>query len=541
MYDYLRFRLSISVLQGNGPKFRSMPAILLAAWFVVGLAGFVTAQQPPQDDQYKAIARDPKYRATPADVGKGDLYALVVGVSKYKDPGIRPLNVADSDARDFAKFIDTQKQVFKKINLRLLVNEQATREAILDFLNEEVSKCGKQDTVIIFLSGHGANDLRNPTDHYFLGYDARAKSIAATGVKMNGLDFLKALESRRVLLIADACHSGGIADGLTTRSLGAPSLEAVAQGMGQSAGRVILASSRSNQYSLEKEGLPNGVFTYYLLKALRGEADSSRKGVVTLHEAYQYVYDRTRDETAGRQHPQMIGSVEGPFPLAITRTPETPIKLEVSFLAQDPRCKNLNCIDPPPGFTQCNDPLCGDVEMKDGDTMFGGQNFQIAVKPSETCYLYVYHLGAGGDLHKVFPSKDYMAPGSTVDNPIKAGQIFWIPGKDSWLHHDQQVGKEKIYVVASRSANHALEDLYSHLEKLRREGGSAQAEQGVHQTAASLDNLMAPTTSFRSRAVVRSGPAPEDRKVRSFENIATVLEAPGLDAVKSVWFWLKER
>lgn len=255
---------------------------LLAIGFVAAFSGYVPARQPPHDVQYKAIARDPRYRATPADVGKGDLYALVVGISNYKDPDIHPLTVADKDAEAFANFIDTQKQVFKNIHLKLLLNEQATREAILDYLNEEVSKCGKDDTVILFLSGHGANDLRHPDDTYFLGYDARAKSIAATGVKMNGLDFLKGLEAPRILVIADACHSGGIAEGLNIRGGPTPSWQTVVKGLEQSSGRVLLASSRKDQYSMEKQGLPNGVFTYYLLKALHGEADSSRKGVVTL-------------------------------------------------------------------------------------------------------------------------------------------------------------------------------------------------------------------------------------------------------------------
>ena len=503
--------------------FKVIP-ILLAIGLVSAYSNSLQAKQAAQNAQYKAIARDPKYRATKEDIGKGDLYALVVGISNYNDPAIPRLNVADNDAKAFAEFIGTQKEVFKKIHLKLLVNEQATREAILDYLNEEVSKCGKDDTVIVFLSGHGANDLRHPDDMYFLGYDARSKSIAATGVKMNGLEFLRGLESQRILVIADACHSGGISEGFTTRAGPNESWDVLTRGLEQSSGRILLASSRKDQYSLEKPGLPNGVFTYYLLKALHGDADSSRKGVVTLAEAYQYVYDRTREETGGRQDPQMTGTMVGPFPLAITRPPKTPIKLEVSFIAQDPRCKDPNCIDPPKGVPQCYDPLCGDVKIKDGDTMYGGQNFQIAVKPSETCYLYVYHVGAGGDLHKVFPSKDYMDPGSPVDNPIQGGEIFWIPGKDSWLHQDEQVGKEKIYVVASRSANHELEDLYSHLEKVRNEGDAAQAEEGSRTATEHLNNLMAPTKSIRRKE--KPVPAAADRKIRSFESSRVRLRGP---------------
>ncbi|MEW6347761.1 MAG: caspase family protein [Thermodesulfobacteriota bacterium] len=494
------------------------------------------------EDELKSIARNPKYRAKPEDVGKGDLYALVVGIAKYQDPGIRQLKVSDNDAKEFAQFLESQRRVFKNLHIKLLLNEDATRENIQGFLFDEIPKSGKDDSVIVFLSGHGAKDPKKPQDYYFLGYDAKARSIPATSVKMNGLDFLKGLESKRILVVADSCHAGGYTDVPGTKSLDNSVLDRLARDLGESEGKVILSSSRHDQESREKPGMPNSVFTYYLLKGLRGEADSSRDGIVTAHEAYQYAYDRTKDETEGAQHPQWKGAVEGSFPVSLAMPPPKPIQLEVSFIAQDPRCRDPKCIDPQPGDAECFDPLCGDVQMKDGDTMFAGQNFQIAVRPAETCYLYVYHLGVGGDLHRLFPGKDYMSPGTPVENPVKGDEIFWIPAKDKWLIQDQQVGKEKIYVVASRSQNLVLEDLQYHLEQLEKSRDQVQSAANTRKTKDYLDGLiMAPLRQTAQKAVVRAGSAPPDRKTRSFEQIAAVLDVPGLDAVRSVWFWLKPR
>ena len=255
--------------------------------------------------------------------------------------------------------------------MRLLLNEEATREAIETHLNYELIKAGKDDTVIIFLSGHGSDDPKKPNDYFFLGYDADPKRLAATSVKMNGLEFLKGLDSKRVLLIADACHSEGFSQ-VRTRSVD-KSLDQFMQQFKASAGRAILTSSRAGELSQERPNLPNGVFTYFLLRGLRGEADSSRAGVVHLTELYQYVYDRTKDLTEGAQHPHLESNIEGRFPVSVAEPPKDSIRLEVSFIAQDPRCVNTRCTDPTPDVTRCEDPQCGDVPLRNGDTMYSRQ------------------------------------------------------------------------------------------------------------------------------------------------------------------------
>ncbi|MCK7469824.1 MAG: hypothetical protein MZU95_02755 [Desulfomicrobium escambiense] len=65
-------------------------------------------------------------------------------------------------------------------------------------------------------------------------------------------------------------------------------LERVAGGRG----KVIITASSANEVSVEKDELQHGVFTYYLLEGLRGKADTDRDGMVTVDEAYRYVYDQ---------------------------------------------------------------------------------------------------------------------------------------------------------------------------------------------------------------------------------------------------------
>jgi hypothetical protein len=79
--------------------------------------------------------------------------------------------------------------------------------------------------------------------------------------------------------------------------------------------------------------MPNSVFTHYLLQGLKGAADANGDKVVTINEAYSYVYERTKAETEGAQHPQFEGAVEGVLSLALVpelgSRPQTSLELQI--------------------------------------------------------------------------------------------------------------------------------------------------------------------------------------------------------------------
>ncbi len=315
-----------------------------AAMFAAMLCALFAAEAACQDSTVtgKAFTRpaapdrpaaSPTPGANASGMGKGDLYALVVGVSQYKISNLQ-LKLAANDAKDFAGFLDTQKKVFKATHVKVLLNEDATKKAIEKHLEYELLKAGKDDTVIVFLSGHGSDDPKKPNDYFFLGYDADPHYLAATAVKMNGLQFLKSIDSKRVLIIADACHSGGISQ-VGTRSVD-KNLDRFMEQFKASGGRAILTSCKAGELSQERANLPNGVFTHFLLKGLRGEADSNRDGVVDLAEAYQFAYDRTKDQTEGAQHPHLESSVEGTFPVSVATAPKDSFRLTVRSFPQSP-------------------------------------------------------------------------------------------------------------------------------------------------------------------------------------------------------------
>jgi uncharacterized caspase-like protein len=71
--------------------------------------------------------------------------------------------------------------------------------------------------------------------------------------------------------------------------------------------------------SIELPELGHGIFSYYLVNALKGAADLNRDGIVSLQEVYEYVEQQVTTKSrsvGGSQHPVMKGELEGVLPLA---------------------------------------------------------------------------------------------------------------------------------------------------------------------------------------------------------------------------------
>jgi len=307
---------SAGTINRGFPRLRKLYRIVIFALVLPGFFIPACRSAQPESDP-KAIRRDSARNHSGAALAQAsDLYALVVGVSKYRSPRIKQLNRADKDARDFGEFLKTQNKLFRRSHITVLCNEDANRAGVIKYLSYELRRAGKGDTVILFFSGHGADDSYLPGEFFFLTHDSDPENLDGTAVKMNGLSFLKRIDAERVVLIADACHAGGFS--LYGTKAPRPSWNALKRQFAQSSGKVMITSSRPEEVSVEKPGMANSVFTHYLLEGLKGKADKDQDGLVTAQEAYDYTYRLTKDETEGRQHPQFeSGRMVGAFPIAI--------------------------------------------------------------------------------------------------------------------------------------------------------------------------------------------------------------------------------
>jgi hypothetical protein len=133
-------------------------------------------------------------------------YLLTISINKYSQ--WPPLNNAVQDAKDF-KDILISKYGFEPENIISIEDTMANRKNIYDAFKTLAQKIGPYDNLIIYYSGHG---LYDPTfnEGYWIPFNAAKNSESDYISNSNLLSYLKAIDSKHTLLIADACFSGAL-------------------------------------------------------------------------------------------------------------------------------------------------------------------------------------------------------------------------------------------------------------------------------------------------------------------------------------------
>ena len=230
----------------------------------------------------------------------GRLLGLCVGISHYMDSRL-DLRCAALDADALADALRRQTGIYQTIDVKSLLDEDATETALMASLEKIDAETRPSDTVILFLSGHG---WVTPAGNFaFATYDVTARS--RSGVEWTKvIDVIRriALRSRRVLLLLDACRSGSSVSSVSNQSLA----RAVP---GSHNSLAILASSRGSEVSLESSEDHHGFFTQALLEALDGKTKmgsrSPEPGPASLLDLFNYVHQRVRQLSSGLQTPTL--------------------------------------------------------------------------------------------------------------------------------------------------------------------------------------------------------------------------------------------
>jgi len=234
-------------------------------------------------------------------------YAVVIGVSRYRDSRIRNLKYADRDAESVRDFLlDPKGGGVPRANLLYLANENATFANIHSALFDFLTKPGPDDLAFVYFAGHGTPDPKRPDNVYMVGYDTEVDHIGGTAVPMWDLQasFERTLHAS-VVTFVDACHSGGAKDQLANLS----NQNWIRLGYGKH--RAVITASDVNELSSEgdKWGGGHGVFTYYLLQALEGAADAKHDRQISVGEVFDYVRRHVVDDTRGAQTPTALAGL----------------------------------------------------------------------------------------------------------------------------------------------------------------------------------------------------------------------------------------
>ena len=246
--------------------------------------------------------------------GASQRIALIAGTNDGGSDRVA-LRYAESDAESMASVLHDLGGVSRDNVVLLLGPTKADLERGFQELNAKVRAAGARTEVIIYYSGHSDEDGLLLGEQEYSYSDLRAQ-IAAMPADVR-------------IAVLDSCASGAL-----VRTKGGVHLPAFLLDESIDVrGTAILTSSAADEAAQEADRIRSSYFTHYLVSGLRGAADVTGDGRVTLNEAYRYAFDETlaRTETGGHgaQHPSYDINLSGTGDLVMTDVKEASAVLVV--------------------------------------------------------------------------------------------------------------------------------------------------------------------------------------------------------------------
>lgn len=111
-----------------------------------------------------------------------------------------------------AEFIQCQGGLYEKINLHLFVDKRATKASVEKRLSEIFEAAKKEDTLLLFFSGHGESFPEREDEYFVCLHDSDPTRLVSTGIVLSGMRMIKEVKTRRAVVICDTCFSGASVD-----------------------------------------------------------------------------------------------------------------------------------------------------------------------------------------------------------------------------------------------------------------------------------------------------------------------------------------
>jgi uncharacterized caspase-like protein len=361
-------------------------------------------------------------------------YALLIGINDY--PHARPLKGAVNDILQIKRLV-LEDLKFPEANVRVLLNEQATKANILAALRQLAEQTKPGDVVFWYYSGHGwvQNDidgdeaLLDPDDHLdevLVPYDAvpwpreRALEPNPTMVVDDEIAVaLSKMQGRRMLVVFDSCHSGTATRSLPgeeqTRALyenyalpATPktrSLKNQQESMDMAGQVVFLAAASPVQAASdlgEYEGHRHGAFTAALLRSIQQQGPGW-KDRVPIEMLFQMARKDMLEHGFATQSPS-IAAREGLGKLTVGQFLKPSASTEIAALQSGGAF---------------------DVQMASNKYHFeDGELLEVAVESARDGYLYLFDIDAEQKVTQLLPNR------FSPDNRIQAGVARQIPAKE---------------------------------------------------------------------------------------------------------------
>jgi hypothetical protein len=237
-----------------------------------------------------------------------DAVAIIIGIQNYKR--VSKADFANNDAKEFYEYAIRGLGI-KPENIKLLLDEEADEieivKAFQNWLPLQVTK-NKTD-VFVFYSGHGLPS-EDGQSLYFLPYGVDKQFLSRTAVgQKDVVSALQASKPKSVTMFIDSCYSGLSRTGETLLASARP-ISLKSKDIGYPPEFTVISASSPDQISSSSPELQHGIFSFYLMKGMEGDADINKDGKITAGEMQEYVSDKVQRQAMSinrKQEPQFIG------------------------------------------------------------------------------------------------------------------------------------------------------------------------------------------------------------------------------------------
>lgn len=230
--------------------------------------------------------------------------ALIIGIANYEDA--TNALFADNDAMVFKDYA-SEKLGVPENRIKVLINEEAEYAEILLTAKKWLKRLTKKNKsdIYVFFAGHGlaSNDGEQV---YLLPFDGRVKLLDDTALVRNRLfNEIQQAKPRSVTVFLDTCYSG------KTRSeeslIASRPIEIVAKKQSIPEGFTLFSAAGANETSNPLYEAKHGIFSYFLMKGMEGEADKNNDNKITAKELHYYLKENVAQHSDDEQTPELQG------------------------------------------------------------------------------------------------------------------------------------------------------------------------------------------------------------------------------------------
>lgn len=215
---------------------------------------------------------------------EGKNYLLIIAVDKYKF--WKSLSNPVKDARDLKKVL-MEKYGFTQDHVLELYNEEATPDNIRDQFESLKEKGTDLDNLLIYYSGHGYYDPSFDLGYWVPSEGRTSQNATASYIPNDNIrNYIKVLNFRHILMVADACFSGSLfisEEG--KRGEEKEKMESIKSRWGMSSGNLELVS--------DGEKGKNSPFATYFVKYLQENLEDRLK----VSKVMEYVVKQMKNTT----------------------------------------------------------------------------------------------------------------------------------------------------------------------------------------------------------------------------------------------------